>query len=59
MAETERARVFQAMRAIRALPSDVPERGRKEIDRRVKEWLRIENDPELQSCYEQVAAFLE
>ena len=54
MAETERDRVFQAMRALSYLPRDVSPLAFAELDRRVEKWLWFEGDPELDRCYREV-----
>ncbi len=54
MSETERTRVFQAMRLLRALPDDVHADARAEIDRSVKKWLHFEDDPMLAECWQEV-----
>ena len=58
MSATERERVFQAMRLIRALPGDVRVHAQDEIDRQVKDWLRFEDDPKLVECWEEVVGII-
>ena len=51
MAETERQRVFQALRVLQAFPPGISSRALEAIDHRMREWLCFEDDPELADCY--------